>query len=158
MGMDAYAMAAVGFEVSEEDLVRVEKAAIKTCNHGHRQPENQPKFCDQDGTPFGYRETKVPTDAAVALDPDILEMGQYPDWWYSFLDGDTIHRTTDDDTIICGEKVADSGSHQDLGGAYVTALNWSKLQKVRQRVSVLRAKMGMGDRPLHLYSWLYISI
>jgi len=44
MGMDAHALVAIGFEITQEDFLQPVKDTKKTCDYGHPLPPRDPEL------------------------------------------------------------------------------------------------------------------
>lgn len=171
MGTDCYAYAGVGFEVSQEDFLQTVKTTVETCGHGHARPElSGAKFCPEDGTKYEYREILVPTPALIDLwasspkppDADEVKKQKYlTNWWYDFrASGDVfaVAQTCESKSIfVCGRMLEETRSHR-MGFSHTTKTQ-SEVGELFKRAEKMREKLGpsFADRPIKLYSWLYVS-
>jgi len=82
------------------------------------------------------------------------------DWWFDFADdNDFVFRVGQGlcETLVCGVMFGDSGSHRS--GPGVSTISQDEIGTIFEKVKNLQIQLGPAfhDRPIKLYSWLYIS-
>jgi hypothetical protein len=166
--MDCYAHSAIGFKVTEDDFIRETKATDLVCPKGHEWPGGGAKFCQECGGKFDYLTevwgTKKLRVLAQLLDDEGFldnDCDNFEDYWHVLVhEGDDRGVVEVGDTnyggfLIIGEEVGNTGSHR--GDAAIGALGVEGILKTIEWCKEVRKALGFEDRPITLYTWLYVS-
>lgn len=173
MGVGVRNKVVLGFRVTKEDFFRSVTDKFKTCGQGHKAPDTHALFCSQDGQPFSYRRSLVPTPTLHVLlhlegfdtngtggtGRTVVE--QLHDIWVDNLNTGShcfqYGGRTGEATYLCGVALARSHGYDVI----LKAMPWDTVLQKYQKVEELRNALGFAHgsdvRPIQLYSWLDYS-
>lgn len=163
MGCDFSAHAFLGFRVAPDEIY--ERApSTWVCSTGHVRQDSSQAYCSSCGGRF---EEKTRQNPGPAMKTWAGSLGRDPQEVYRKLHGDTGYHIHPVHGLQCSE---DRGSAYplaigyDLGGAYDTdggKIHGVPLPDLNHRAVVLEEMardMGLGDRPVEVFFWLYASV
>lgn len=155
MSCYAYAKMVVGFQVREEDFYRVSTSTTKTCPQGHVQGHPNTPFCGLDGGKFQAVNSYEATPAMKALYEDLAfrlsdnAQSDYHDLWDTRTS--RCFKIGDEHIQIVGSLLGGTGGWSS--GPDIREV--SAMTETLRKVEGLREKMGLTDRPIQTFMWIY---